>query len=65
MIINKLNQIYIKLEQLRCLNKDIRKTIALLPLSIVIPLTSMSILVGSHALPKNKITYGIIKFFIV
>gem|GEM_PF-3045688 len=63
MKINHFNKLYIKLRQLSCLSKNNRRAIASLPLSIVFPLTSMYILVGSHALPKNKLADGSLNFF--
>ena len=50
--------------QRSCLNK-IKEARALLSLCSVIPLTGMHIPVGGHALPKNKIPYGLINFFAV
>jgi len=64
MIINKSVKVLVKLGQRSCLNK-IKEAIALLPLCCVAPLTGMRIPVGGHALPKNKIPYGIINFFVV
>ena len=64
MIINNRMKVLVKLGQLRCLNK-VKETIALLSLCSVVPLTGMHIPVGGHALPKNKIPYGIINFFVV
>ena len=64
MMMKKIGENLVKLGQLRCL-KQIRAAIALLPLCCVILLTGMLIPVGGHALPKNKIPYGIINFFIV
>ena len=64
MIINKSVKVLVKLGQRSCLNK-IKEAIALLPLCCVVPLTGMHIPVGGHALPKNKIPYGIINFFVV
>ena len=64
MIISERIKVLIILGQLRCLNK-IKEAIALLSLCCVVPLTGMSIPVGGHALPKNKIAYGIINFFVV
>ena len=64
MIIKKTDKVLVKLRQLRCLNKIIR-SIALLPLYTVAPLTGMFIPVGGYALPKNKLAYGIINFFVV
>ena len=64
MRIKKTGSVLVNLGQLHCL-KQTREAIALLPLCSVIPLTGMRIPVGSHALPKNKIPYGIINFFIV
>jgi len=64
MIIKKTGSVLVKLGQLCCLNKVIR-AIALLPLCRVAPLTGILIPVGGHALPKNKVPYGIINFFVV
>ena len=60
MIINKKIKVLVKLEQLRCLNK-IKEAIALLPLCCVAPLTGISIPVGGHALPKNKISKRVVQ----
>ena len=63
-MINKEIKVLVRLEQLRYFNK-IKEAIALLPLCCVVPLTGMHIPVGGHALPKSKIPYGIINFFVV
>ena len=64
MRIKKTDSVLVNLGQLRCL-KQMRDTIALLPLFSVAPLTGILIPVGGHALSKNQIPYGIINFFVV
>ena len=63
-IIKKTDKVLVQLGQRSCLNK-IKEATALLPLCCVVPLTGILITVGDHALPKSKIAYGIINFFVV
>jgi len=59
-MINKEIKVLVRLEQLRYFNK-IKEAIALLPLCCVVPLTGMHIPVGSHALPKSKISKRVVQ----